>query len=71
MPFISLVVDFLERFLLAIRKEAFNFSGWVYRQRNLAERLFNRIRDFPTSPAAPDSFLSARKLAAIRIWPAR
>jgi transposase len=28
------------------RKQRFPFSGWVYRQRNLVERLFNRIKHF-------------------------
>jgi transposase len=28
----------------SIRKDAFSFSGWVYRQRNLVERFFNRIK---------------------------
>lgn len=28
------------------RKGTFAFSAWVYRQRNLAERFFNRIKQF-------------------------
>ena len=30
----------------SIRKDAFSFSGWVCRQRNLVERFFNRIKQF-------------------------
>jgi transposase len=30
----------------ANRKGTFVFSGWVYRQRNLVERFFNRIKQF-------------------------
>ncbi len=30
----------------SIRKGSFAFSGWVYRQRNLVERFFNRIKQF-------------------------
>ncbi|ARS29407.1 transposase [Sphingomonas sp. KC8] len=28
------------------RRQRFVFSGWVYRQRNLVERFFNRIKHF-------------------------
>lgn len=28
------------------RKGSFSFSGWVYRQQNLVERFFNRIKHF-------------------------
>ena len=28
------------------RKDAFAFSPWVYRQRNLVERFFNRLKQF-------------------------
>lgn len=28
------------------RKGGFSFSAWVYRQRNLVERFFNRIKNF-------------------------
>ena len=30
----------------SIRKGSFAFSSWVYRQRNLVERFFNRIKQF-------------------------
>lgn len=56
----------------SIRKQAFSFSGWVYRQRNLVERFFNRIKNFrglaTRYDRRPDNFLAALKLAAIRIW---
>jgi transposase len=56
----------------SIRKQAFSFSGWVYRQRNLVERFFNRIKHFrglaTRYDRRPDNFLAALKLAAIRIW---
>ncbi len=56
----------------SIRKDAFSFSGWVYRQRNLVERFFNRIKHFrglaTRYDRRPDNFLAALKLAAIRIW---
>ena len=29
-----------------IRRDTFSFSPWVYRQRNLVERFFNRIKQF-------------------------
>jgi len=55
-----------------IRKDSFSFSGWVYRQRNLIERFFNRIKQFrglaTRYDRRPDNFLAALKLAAIRIW---
>jgi transposase len=28
------------------RKEHFSFSSWVYRQRNLVERCFNKLKQF-------------------------
>jgi len=55
-----------------IRKDSFSFSGWVYRQRNLIEPFFNRIKQFrglaTRYDRRPDNFLAALKLAAIRIW---
>ena len=60
------------RRIRSIRKDAFSFSGWVYRQRNLVERFFNRIKHFrglaTRYDRRPDNFLAALKLAAIRIW---
>lgn len=55
-----------------IRKDAFSFSPWVYRQRNLVERFFNRIKQFrglaTRYDRRPDNYLAALKLAAIRFW---
>lgn len=54
------------------RKESFPFSAWVYKQRNLVERFFNRIKHFrglaTRYDRSPDNFLAALKLAATRIW---
>ena len=55
-----------------IRKDSFSFSKWVYRQRNLVERFFNRIKQFrglaTRYDRKPENFLAALKLASIRIW---
>jgi len=55
-----------------IRKDGFAFSARVYKQRNLIERFFNRIKHFrglaTRYDRSPDNFLAALKLAAIRIW---
>ncbi|KAB2679258.1 IS5 family transposase [Brucella tritici] len=54
------------------RKDVFAFSPWVYRQRNLVERFFNRIKHYRGIAARydknPDNFLAAVKLIAVRIW---
>ena len=54
------------------RKSTFAFSAWVYRQRNLVERFFNRIKQMrglaTRYDRRPDNFLAAIKLAALRIW---
>lgn len=54
------------------RKGAFVFSAWVYRQRNLVERVFNRIKQFRGIATRYDkdplNFLAAVKLVALRIW---
>lgn len=56
----------------ANRKETFVFSGWVYRQRNLVERFFNKIKQFRGIATRydkdPSNFLAAVKLVASRIW---
>ena len=56
----------------ANRKDTFSFSRWVYRQRNLVERFFNRIkhkRGLATRyDRRADNYLAALKLAAVRIW---
>jgi transposase len=57
-----------------IRKDGLAFSGRVYKQRDLIERFFNRIKHFRGLATrydhSPDNFLAALKLAAIRFWPA-
>ncbi len=56
----------------SMRKGTFTFSRWVYRQRNLVERFFNRIKQMrglaTRYDRRPDNFLAAIKLAAVRIW---
>lgn len=53
------------------RKETFPFSGWVYRQRNLVERFFKKLKQFRGIATRydkdPRNFLAAIKLAATRI----
>ncbi len=55
-----------------IRRDAFSFSPWVYRQHNLVKRFFNRIKQFrglaTRYDRRPDDYLAALKLAAIRFW---
>lgn len=50
----------------------FAFSVWVYRQRNLVERFFNKIKHFRGIATRydkdPRNFLAAVKLVALRIW---
>ncbi|WP_431355715.1 IS5 family transposase [Agrobacterium vaccinii] len=54
------------------RKQTFSFSRWVYRQRNLVERFFNRIKQMrglaTRYDRRTDNYLAALKLAATRIW---
>jgi transposase len=54
------------------RKATFAFSRRLYRQRNRAERFFNRLeqmRGLATRyDRRPDNFLAAIKLASVRIW---
>jgi len=56
----------------SIRKGSFAFSGWVYRQRNLVERFFNRIKPFRGLATRydknPANFFAALKLIAARMW---
>jgi len=56
----------------ANRKGSFAFSRWVYRQRNLVERFFNRIKQFrgiaTRYDKRPENYLAALKLVAIKIW---
>lgn len=55
----------------ANHKGTFVFSPWVYRQRNLVERFFNRIKQFrgiaTNYDKRPENFLAAVKLVAARI----
>jgi transposase len=54
------------------RKGAFAFSAWLYRQRNLVERFFNRIKHFRGIATRydkdPENYLAAIKLISTRIW---
>lgn len=56
----------------ARRKGSFAFSRWVYRQRNLVERFFNRLKDFrgiaTRYDRRPGNFLATVKLASVRFW---
>lgn len=56
----------------ANRKGTFSFSAWLYRQRNLVERFFNRIKHFRGIATRydkdPANYLAAVKLVATRIW---
>jgi transposase len=56
----------------ANRKGAFAFSAWLYRQRNLVERFFNRIKHFRGIATRydkdPANYLAAVKIVAARIW---
>lgn len=57
---------------LAHRKEPKAFSAWVYRQRNLVERFFNKIKHFrgvaTRYDKRDDNYLAGVQLAALRIW---
>lgn len=54
------------------RKDSFAFSRWVYRQRNLVERFFNKLKQFRGIATRYDrkaeNFLAAIKLVAVRLW---
>ena len=54
------------------RKGSFSFSAWVYRQRNLVERFFGKLKQFRGIATRYDkdplNFLAAVKIAAARIW---
>jgi transposase len=56
----------------ANRKGSFVFSSWVYRQRNLVERFFNKIKQFrgiaTRYDKQPENFLAAVKIVAVRLW---
>lgn len=54
------------------RKETFAFSQWLYRQRNLVERFFNKIKQCRAIATRYDknplNYLAALKLVSVRIW---
>ncbi len=54
------------------RKKVFSFSKWVYRQRNLVERFFAKIKQYRGIATRydkdPANFLVTIKLAATRLW---
>lgn len=54
------------------RKGCFVFSKWLYRQRNLVERIFNKLKQFRGIATRYgkriENYLAAVKLASIRIW---
>jgi transposase len=54
------------------RTDSFPFSRWVYKQRNLVERYFNKLKQFrgiaTRYDRIPMNFLAAIKLASVRIW---
>lgn len=56
----------------ANRKGTFSFAAWLYRQRNLVERFFNRMRHnrgiATRNDKDPANYLAAIKLIAARIW---
>lgn len=53
------------------RKDSFAFSRWVYRQRNLVERFFNKMKSYRGIATRYDkkaiNFLAAIKLVAARL----
>ncbi|WP_443193022.1 IS5 family transposase [Novosphingobium sp. KACC 22771] len=54
------------------RTQRYGFSSWLYRQRNLVERFFNRIKQFRGIATRydkdPANFMAAVKLVCARIW---
>ncbi|ADP71299.1 hypothetical protein Rvan_2072 [Rhodomicrobium vannielii ATCC 17100] len=54
------------------RKGRFVFSGWLYRQRHIVERFFNKIKQLRGIATRydkdPANFLTAVKLIATRLW---
>lgn len=55
-----------------IRKDTLAFSRWLYRERRLVERFFNKLIHFrgivTRYDRRPDNFLAAITLAAISFW---
>lgn len=58
--------------LMPNRKQSFAFSSFLYRERNLVERFFNKIKHFRAVATRyeklAENFLALVKLASIRIW---
>ena len=54
------------------RKRTLPFSPWLYRQRNLVERFFSKLKHYRAIATRYEklaaNFLAAVKLAAARIW---
>jgi len=54
------------------RKQRFGFSPWLYRQRDLVERFFSRIKQFRGIATRYDkhaeNYLAAIKLVCARLW---
>ena len=54
------------------RKRTLPFSPWLYRQRNLVERFFSKLKHYRAVATRyekhAENFLAAVKLAATRIW---
>jgi transposase len=54
------------------RKTSLSFSRWLYRQRNLVERFFNRIKHYrgiaTRYDKCPLNFLAAIQLVSFLIW---
>jgi transposase len=54
------------------RKGSFVFSAFLYRYRNLVERIFNKLKQYRGIATRydknPDNFLDAIKLTSARIW---
>ncbi len=48
------------------------FSSWLYRQRNVVERFFNKLKHFRAVAThydkRDDNYLASIKLASLRIW---
>ncbi len=48
------------------------FSSWLYRERNLVERFFNKLKHFRAVATRydkrDDNYLASVKLASLRIW---
>lgn len=54
------------------RKRTLPFSPWLYRQRNLVERFFSKLKHYRAVATRYEkhaaNFLAAVKLAAVRLW---